>query len=1308
MRAGLLFLVPIVVLAIAVSWLLIPRDAEIGLMQLKERDFSDAQSHFEKLYEAGERSVSIAMPLADIYLYKGQVREALTILEEFVAAAPRNVRALKKLAQVQEEAREYGSYLATLGRLYELEPSPDMARLLADLHGYRGAPGKRADYLADVLETGLAEREDFVELALFRADEGRTAEAIAVLEELWQRLPDRFTGGVPELYVQLSLQENDGRTLVSDAAAAMQGRWQPAVANELVSSLLAEERYEMVVALLAPFEAPVQQNAALLQNLTIAELQTGRGDKAFARLFALFEAKVLPAGAHDSLVQLAIERGALDTATSAGAARPFARLPEGLLSDLILTLALAGRGDLLARVDGELDTGIRARRPLMAAELALALDRPQEAAEWVGRMEAGGYGLTATNLIRLARLEVRLGNVAAARRHLDAIAALPEIPARTMPQLVNLYGQLGEEAVGLRLFERLVARTGQAEAIAGWARLAVVAASEEAIEDWLATTPSIGRELLIDLAGQALGARRINLALMLAERAHDTLQDAASRQVLTGALLSAGRNDRVVALLEPHLEQAGPTERQLYVDALIAEGRGPEAYAYLESLQTEGRLQPQLLARYVELAMAADRLDRALAVAEQADIHLVSPATFVALIARTFEAGRREEASRLIDRIGEEALGQSPLLAARIAQARNRPKEVARWLDVARARADLSFEEELEIARLLQSLGRNKEALKRLERLAADPRMPPAALGDLGRLYAEIGEGARGYRLFARLRGERRDAETDAAWARLAAAAGRFREIEEWLEAEDVTDRQLLLDLFYAAQEARRRPLMRIAAAAVAARWPGDEAARLQAEAALADGRPAEAARALKPLVGRDPDVDETYLAALQAAGDWPGVREELARRLAAGDPPSPAARARIAGLLAEPRLDPPALPAGFLNLLVRDLERNAVRGEAAEAHLSALIRLAPKAALPFLDRLEKGSDPDRIAAYEAALERAGDRERLARFLAGRARNESLSREARRAIVFRLIDLGDKAAAETALKQLAAGRPADSEDARQLLFLWGPRPSSEALDWIAAQARESPPERRAGWLRVLNDAGASERVLSVAADQVPAAMPDEVWQHYLRALREARNPTLLQAALLARIHASDSPEDWRSLARLAEQDGASAAARAAWSRVLGVRAADREALSYLAREAYFDGRLEDSRSLFERLLGAGDDAATDEAARDRADRFRAWYRYGEVLNGLGRREQARRAYRMAEELTPPEEQRSNEDARLAAYLDHRLGRTRAALAAFEALLARDPGNPDLRADYANLLIDLGYLDRARAVLGTGGGRGGTG
>ena len=90
--------------------------------------------------------------------------------------------------------------------------------------------------------------------------------------------------------------------------------------------------------------------------------------------------------------------------------------------------------------------------------------------------------------------------------------------------------------------------------------------------------------------------------------------------------------------------------------------------------------------------------------------------------------------------------------------------------------------------------------------------------------------------------------------------------------------------------------------------------------------------------------------------------------------------------------------------------------------------------------------------------------------------------------------------------------------------------------------------------------------------------------------------------------------------------------------------------------------------------------------------------YGEILLAAGEREAARFRFRRALEQmsaipNPPHSVRVSR-----ALMLNRLGESGQALSQMAALLAERPGDANLRADYANLLMDNKLYDQARRVL----------
>src|SRR6185436_14800649 len=98
-----------------------------------------------------------------------------------------------------------------------------------------------------------------------------------------------------------------------------------------------------------------------------------------------------------------------------------------------------------------------------------------------------------------------------------------------------------------------------------------------------------------------------------------------------------------------------------------------------------------------------------------------------------------------------------------------------------------------------------------------------------------------------------------------------------------------------------------------------------------------------------------------------------------------------------------------------------------------------------------------------------------AAFWQSRASLASVTTEEKRGIAFRSLEAGEKSVAEKILQELARNEPPEGPDVAQLLFVWGPRPKSDQLNWIEARARAASEPERQGWMEHLVNLGAARR-----------------------------------------------------------------------------------------------------------------------------------------------------------------------------------------------------------------------------------------
>lgn len=757
---------------------------------------------------------------------------------------------------------------------------------------------------------------------------------------------------------------------------------------------------------------------------------------------------------------------------------------------------------------------------------------------------------------------------------------------------------------------------------------------------------------------------------------------------LASQLAAASRPDLGLRLIEPQVTGRTPVLalELTYIDLLIAADRREEARTRLSALS--GRVEDSQFGRLLALEMNAGQAQEALRTAKGRDLRLAPDWVLAGLAETALRDGDRPFLDRLHRELGEGVLADYPVLAANIALGRGDADAAARWAERGLAGSALPLGDRLAAIRILDRAGRRAAAAAAFDRLAPFDAVPDDQLEELAALFIDLDRAPAGLDWFAAHRQAKPSPAAEQGWARLAAKAGDPVAVADWLATRPVLPAALLQDIAGSAAERavadpRAAPLALAAAQRAFALDPSPRSRLAVAIALTATGKPAEALPLLAPLLDRGgAEVEAAYIAALDGAGRSEELARHLTAKLAKGGL-SDAEEQGIAYLLLDHKAYRAALP-----LLRARAERFggdwlAVYADAA-AKADALPDLAAllqrqAAAAP----LAEAED----SLYRGTLETLGRKAELRRYLLARATDDRLPVERRREPAFALLALGDKTGATRALQRLAAMQGPQSEDFRQLAYLWGPRPPAAALDWLEARAKAADgPAAQAAWYDRLAELGGAARVTaSLATPAGPPAQP-ALQAPYIEALASAGKGRELAAAVRAALREDATPDRLRRYARLAEQTGQRAAAAEAWTALLARKPEDADALRQLGMLAFDGNRLADAERLLRRYTARG------------PDDHEAHYFLGETLTALKRPAAALPFYRIA--LAQLRARGGRDDAAVLteANLLNRLGKVDEAAALFDSLRKRHPGDRQLTADYASMLIENGRLPEARRVL----------
>ncbi|PWU05655.1 MAG: hypothetical protein C5B51_13990 [Terriglobia bacterium] len=617
-------------------------------------------------------------------------------------------------------------------------------------------------------------------------------------------------------------------------------------------------------------------------------------------------------------------------------------------------------------------------------------------------------------------------------------------------------------------------------------------------------------------------------------------------------------------------------------------------------------------------------------------------------------------------------------------------------LAISKKRSDLAIElaEQLDpwlAARLAYENGRKADVARNLRHVALESQ-PESSLLEIARMWLEIGNAAEGAARFDGLRVRRPSPAVETAWALAAAGTDRGLEVARWLERSPARSLSgsLLRDLYFLAQDRKQADLALVTARLLMAGNATPEAEQAYTNALL--GAIAAAGRqAAGPLQAelrdfwaarlRRPAPEERQLEIIHGLLDL-GAADAVLPQLAK----LAHRRIELAPLFIETALKA-GRKAEMVAFVKSELQQSDLPRETREAGVYVLLEHGAAAeALPHIRRLA-GESPAWVAAYEDVLRKLGRTGELAEFLRQRAVSAGVATSEKRAIAFQLLETGHQDWAITVFTDLArTAKPADA-DVNELLFLWGVPAPSEALDWLEERARRGPDSERADWLTHLMNAGASQRVIAIAAGNLPpAGRSDAVLDIYLRALAGRKETAQLASLITRHTQASSDPEHVRRLARLARDAGENTAADTAYGRLLALSPTDTEARHWLGSSALRGAQFTAAERYFGALLAKAEGGHDDN------------FYYAEILWRKGDRARARAYYarvlQTVERLSPA----PLEAQIMRAQALFRCGSTDRGLEEFRRLVAANPRNGDLRADFAALLLESGLYREARGVL----------
>ena len=311
--------------------------------------------------------------------------------------------------------------------------------------------------------------------------------------------------------------------------------------------------------------------------------------------------------------------------------------------------------------------------------------------------------------------------------------------------------------------------------------------------------------------------------------------------------------------------------------------------------------------------------------------------------------------------------------------------------------------------------------------------------------------------------------------------------------------------------------------------------------------------------------------------------------------------------------------------------------------------------------------------------------DKIARLWKKQLDTPGLDAVARRQLAFKLLGIGRKEEAIKEFRYLAEHEGPEGKNVTQLLYMWGAVPKPQEIDWIERRAKSASNRDLDGWLRLLLQYGENERIIALTSNRKLDLHP-ALESTFLVALAEIGNKRDMEAYLFDQEKKSTNASRIERLAEYAHNANLTATAKQLWQQLARKHPHNQKANYNLGLIAFSEGDFLSTESHLKRYLD-----------RTEGDWESAFY-LGEAMRENGHVKKAgayfRRSLLQTEKVSVV-----NKRIRITrAIIFHRLIKPAESIREFESLVEDFPSDKQLRADYSTILIEQGYLDKARRVL----------
>lgn len=571
-----LFLYGIITLTILGSltaYVLQPSRIEEAYILYQDKFYAEARQAYEKLWNEGNRSMSVTIPYSELLLLEGRVSDAVGIMEEFIKFSVKSVGAREHLGKLYQYDQRPDAYLVNLEAIYHMEPSANILRELSRIYNYYGEYDKQLKILQELLISFEAEEEDIRQIAYLYAGQSKFDLAAEAFDNFFRKHPERLSLSGARLYLSilLDLRQKEKALAMSQSFVSQFPDARENNASELGKVLLERNAEQEALALLLPLKDKAQKHDKLFAVLIEAKVANKLHEEAFSELQERFDNKDLPPAALENFIALAQKMGSWALQKILIEQVNTQDLPEHLIIGYGPGLIENESKQSVAKISQDLGRDYINVHDQVNLVINLANNRTPPNS-LIARLTRNKKLLVRDKLL-LATLLNGKGLKRHASKILLSISTKSDFEDTELFDLANLFMDLSYPQRGMKFFESIQKNPDyirdREQLNYAWALLAAASGKEQAVLDWLYSESDENKDirLLKDIYFVSYRFRHPSLVLRFASDLYRRLPDDENSQYLADAYLMSDKFSEAVPLLED-LNKRGKDVLDTYIFAV--------------------------------------------------------------------------------------------------------------------------------------------------------------------------------------------------------------------------------------------------------------------------------------------------------------------------------------------------------------------------------------------------------------------------------------------------------------------------------------------------------------------------------------------------------------------------------------------------------------------------------------------------------------------------------------------------------------------------------------------------------------------